>query len=105
MPEIKLGNKYDCFSCGTKFYDLGKSEPVCPKCGANQKDAGQNDSAAAGQASRRKRKADIPKAVDLEDEDAPIDDIGDEEMVGPVGIGDDDADLDDEEEEDFDDED
>lgn len=103
MPEIKLGNKFDCFSCGTKFYDLGKSEPICPKCGANQKDAGQSDAAAAGQSSRRKRKADIPKAVDLDDEDAPMDDIGDEEMVGPVGM-DDDADLDDEDE-DFDDED
>lgn len=105
MPEIKLGTKYDCFSCGTKFYDLGKSEPVCPKCGANQKDAGQSDSAAVSQSSRRKRKADIPKAVDLDDEDAPVDDLGDEEMVGPIGIGDDDADLDDDEEEDFDDED
>ena len=105
MPEIKLGNKFDCFSCGTKFYDLGKSEALCPKCGANQKDAGQNDSAAVSQSSRRKRKADVPKAVDIEDDDAPIDDIGDEELVGPVGVGIEDADLDDDdEEEDFDDE-
>ena len=37
MPE--LGNKYECFSCGAKFYDLGKPDPICPKCGANQKDA------------------------------------------------------------------
>ena len=102
MPEIKLGNKHDCFSCGTKFYDLGKSEAVCPKCGANQKDAGQNDSAAVSQSSRRKRKADVPKAVDLDEEDAPIEDIGDEELVGPVGI--EDADLVVEVEEDFDDE-
>lgn len=101
MPEIKLGNKFDCFSCGTKFYDLGKSEPVCPKCGANQKDASQSDSAASSQSSRRKRKADVAKAVDLE-EDEPIGDIGDEEMVGPVGELDD-EDLDDEEEEEDDD--
>jgi hypothetical protein len=53
MPEIKLGNKYDCYSCGTKFYDLGKAEPICPKCGANQKDASQGESAAASQSSRR----------------------------------------------------
>lgn len=105
MPEIKLGNKFDCFSCGTKFYDLGKSEAVCPKCGANQKDAGQNDSATVSQSSRKKRKADVAKVVDVEDEDAPIDDIGDEELVGPVGVGIEDADLDEEEEEeDFDDE-
>ena len=103
MPEIKLGNKFDCFSCGTKFYDLGKSEPICPKCGANQKDAGQSDSAAASQSSRRKRKTEVAKAVDLE-EDEPIGDIGDDEMVGPVGdLEDEDlADADEEEEDDFD---
>ena len=34
-----LGKKYECFNCGTKFYNLGKPEAICPKCGANQKDA------------------------------------------------------------------
>jgi predicted nucleic acid-binding Zn-ribbon protein len=34
-----LGKKYTCYSCHTKFYDLGKPEPLCPKCGANQRDA------------------------------------------------------------------
>jgi len=37
MPE--LGHKYTCYSCHTKFYDLGKPVPVCPKCGADQRDA------------------------------------------------------------------
>ena len=37
MPD--LGKKYECFSCSTKFYNLGKPEAICPKCGANQKDA------------------------------------------------------------------
>ncbi|HEX3126723.1 MAG TPA: FYDLN acid domain-containing protein [Thermoanaerobaculia bacterium] len=101
MPEIKLGTKYDCFSCGTKFYDLGKSEPVCPKCGANQKDASQSDSAAASQSSRRKRKAEVAKAVDLEDEE-PIADIADDEIVSPVGVLDDEELVDEEEDEDDD---
>lgn len=34
-----LGKKYTCYSCHTKFYDLGKPTPVCPKCGADQRDA------------------------------------------------------------------
>ncbi len=34
-----LGKKFNCFSCSTKFYDFGKPEALCPKCGANQKDA------------------------------------------------------------------
>lgn len=103
MPELKLGTKHECYSCGTKFYDLGKSEPVCPKCGANQKDVSSSDTPATGQSSRRRRKAEIvPKAIDVE-EDEPIADI-DEEIVPDadldgVALGDDD-----EEEEDLDDE-
>ena len=34
-----LGIKKTCFSCGTKFYDFNKPEAICPKCGANQKEA------------------------------------------------------------------
>ena len=33
-----LGTKWECFSCGAKFYDLNKEEAVCPKCDANQAD-------------------------------------------------------------------
>ena len=99
MPEMKLGNKFDCYSCGTKFYDLGKPEPICPKCGANQKDASQAEGALASQSARRRRKAEAPKAVEIEEEE-PID-IGDEEMVGPVDIEDADIEEEEEEEEDF----
>jgi hypothetical protein len=35
-PRSGLGSKWECFSCGAKFYDLNKPEPLCPKCGANQ---------------------------------------------------------------------
>lgn len=34
----RLGSKWECFSCGAKFYDLNKPEPLCPRCGANQLD-------------------------------------------------------------------
>ena len=104
MPELKLGTKHECYNCGTKFYDLGKSEFICPKCGANQKDAVQSESPAAGQAARRRRKAEVPKVVDIE-EDEPAEDVavvaGDDEMVGPADL--DDAEIE-EEEEDLDDE-
>jgi hypothetical protein len=35
-PRSRLGTKWECFSCGAKFYDLNKPEPLCPKCEANQ---------------------------------------------------------------------
>jgi hypothetical protein len=34
-----LGTKYVCYKCGTKFYDLKKPVPACPKCGADQREA------------------------------------------------------------------
>ncbi|GMV39227.1 MAG: hypothetical protein AMXMBFR64_09430 [Myxococcales bacterium] len=42
MARIDLsryGTKYSCYSCSCKFYDMNRGESVCPKCGANQKDA------------------------------------------------------------------
>lgn len=28
-----VGTKRMCASCGTKFYDFGRPEPACPRCG------------------------------------------------------------------------
>lgn len=39
MAAKDLGNKFNCFKCGAKFYDLKKPEPVCPKCGADQRES------------------------------------------------------------------
>jgi len=35
---MSLGTRYKCYKCGSKFYDLGRPEPLCPSCGVNQKD-------------------------------------------------------------------
>lgn len=103
MPDLKLGTKYDCYNCGTKFYDLGKPEAVCPKCGADQRDAVSSESPAVSQSTRRRRKAEVARPIEI-DEEEPIEVLDDEEIATPEDIGE--ADLaDDEEEEDFDDED
>jgi len=39
MPAKDLGTKHVCFKCGTKFYDLKKPVPLCPKCGADQRES------------------------------------------------------------------
>ena len=65
-----LGTKYVCFKCGTKFYDLKKPVPVCPKCGADQREA--PSAKPAGRGSR----AAPPRAVEPEEAAAPA---GDEE--------------------------
>lgn len=32
MPE--LGDKHTCADCETKYYDLGRADATCPKCGS-----------------------------------------------------------------------
>ena len=36
QDKSHLGNRFQCYECGAKFYDLNRPEPVCPTCGANQ---------------------------------------------------------------------
>jgi hypothetical protein len=38
VSSAGLGKRYKCYKCDTKFYDLGKPQPLCPSCGANQLD-------------------------------------------------------------------
>lgn len=38
LDKSKLGTRYTCFQCGQKFYDLLRPEPLCPKCGADQRE-------------------------------------------------------------------
>ena len=75
MPELNLGNKFECFSCGTRFYDLGKSEALCPKCGANQKDSNRAETPAVSSAARRKRKAEVIKPPVEVEEEVPIEEL------------------------------
>jgi uncharacterized protein (TIGR02300 family) len=61
MPAKDLGAKYVCFKCSTKFYDLKKPDPVCPKCGTDQRDSPALKPAPEG---KRGRIAAVPKPVE-----------------------------------------
>jgi uncharacterized protein (TIGR02300 family) len=74
-----LGNKHVCFKCTTKFYDLKKPGPICPKCGADQRDApvvkpqtAAQRRAAAAEAKAADEEPEIPAPSDedAEDDDA-----------------------------------
>lgn len=85
----ELGNKHECLSCSTKFYDLGKSQLICPQCGADQKElaeAGEGADAkkkpkkkakAAKKKPKKKAKAEPEKAGELDENQSP--DSADEE--------------------------
>jgi hypothetical protein len=95
MPAKDLGSKYLCFKCSTKFYDLKKPDPVCPKCGADQRESPANKPASEG---RRGRLAAVPKVVEpvepeepaAADEEAEDDDLEDEDDDVEVAATDDD---------------
>ena len=38
LDKSKLGRKFTCFKCECKFYDLNRKEPLCPSCGADQRE-------------------------------------------------------------------
>lgn len=104
MAELKLGNKYECFNCGAKFYDLGKGVAVCPKCEADQSEAKEKENPLVSQSVRRRRRAELQPdaaASAAEDDDLalPDDDAIDEDLeLDTEGL------EDDEEEEEDDDE-
>ena len=87
MPAKDLGNKFVCFKCGTKFYDMKKPDPLCPKCGADQRESpankppeprrGRLSAAAKAAAIAPVEPAEAPEAA--EDEEA--EGIEDEEAV------------------------
>lgn len=62
-----LGRKYTCYSCHTKFYDLGKPVPLCPKCGADQREADE----APVVTSHRGRVAKVVVEVPVEEPEFP----------------------------------
>ncbi len=68
-----LGTKYICFKCGTKFYDLKKPVPSCPKCGADQRDAPVAKPQTARQqraaAAKEAEEAEVPKTPEEEAEE------------------------------------
>ena len=75
QDKAKLGNRYTCYQCGCKFYDLNRPVPTCPECSADQREAPVRDIKALLK-SGKKRAAPVeeeaapsPKATSDDDED------------------------------------
>jgi uncharacterized protein (TIGR02300 family) len=60
-----LGTKYNCYKCGTRFYDLKKPVPACPKCGADQREQPVAKPVTA-------RAARAAKAAEAEEPEVPV---------------------------------
>lgn len=83
MDKSKLGKRYECFKCTTKFYDLNRPAAVCPDCGTDQAENPVPDPRLAflekfkGRGS--KRSEDTVDEESEEDEDGEMEEVEEEE--------------------------
>jgi len=71
MPAKDLGSKFVCFKCATKFYDLKKPDPLCPKCGTDQRESPALRPQPEGKRSRISAAPKVVEPVDLGDDAEP----------------------------------
>ena len=115
--KTKLGQKWTCYSCQPKFYDMQKPDPKCPKCGADQRQSPafekpkrtRGKKAAPAPAPKKAAKPPPPPIEEGEDLDTPIDpedlEIEDIEIEDPGGGTSEPAEIEEPEEEPADDDD
>lgn len=87
MPAKDLGAKHTCYQCGTRFYDLKKPAPICPKCGADQRASPAHKSTPAAERKRAPPKPVVEPVLDVAPEDVEEDakEHLDEEEEEPAG--------------------
>jgi hypothetical protein len=79
MAPKDLGNKHTCFKCQTKFYDLRKPVPLCPKCGADQRESPALKAPPPEKRARATPRKPEPVVEPLADEDeVPLDEDAEE---------------------------
>src|SRR5688572_235651 len=83
LDKARLGTRYVCFSCGTKFYDLNRPTPTCPECSTDQRDAPARDikSLLSKGGGRKRTEPDFDEIEeeDLDEELGGVDDDAEEE--------------------------
>ena len=83
MANTDLGEKHISPECGSRFYDLGKNPPVCPKCKTVLEPTAEPAKAKKAAAAKPKpapsKKAAAPVDEDEDDEDDDEDEDEDED--------------------------
>ncbi len=89
MPAKDLGVKHTCWKCETKFYDLKKADPVCPKCGSDPRAAPVQKGPPPAER-RRAKEAPVEEVAETIEE-ADLEEELDEEADEPEEAADEDA--------------
>lgn len=85
QSKALLGKRYTCFKCACKFYDLNRPDPLCPKCGADQREDPTPDPRVAVMARYKTSRVAAPSPEDNlldepnEDEDLEFDDFDEDD--------------------------
>jgi uncharacterized protein (TIGR02300 family) len=76
-----VGSKRICVSCATRFYDLTRAPPVCPKCGTEQPpEVPRAAPIRRGPVRHRMMKSPAPAARDADEDAAPVLDTDEDEV-------------------------
>jgi uncharacterized protein (TIGR02300 family) len=92
MVKPELGTKRTCVSCGTRFYDLSKATPSCPKCGTEQPPEQPRLKRGGNQIEDRRLKKPVPAA---RTEEPDVEAVEVEDVVEDDDVLDESTDLDD----------
>jgi uncharacterized protein (TIGR02300 family) len=96
MVKPELGTKRVCAACSTRFYDLGKSPAICPKCGTEQPVDQPRLRRPPGNVTedkRPKKPVPAPGAEDAEVEVEGVEDVEEEDVLEDASDLEDDADA------------
>lgn len=99
MAKAAWGEKFTCQSCGTRFYDMKKKPPTCPKCDTvfePEKPKGRRAKAVAPVAeAKAEEKPVVEEATAETEEDEELDEALADDTVDDTLIDDGDEDDDD----------
>lgn len=85
MAAKDLGTKFVCFKCGTRFYDLKRPDPLCPKCGTDQRESPALRPPERSERRRSMRAALEAPEIEQEVIEEEEEEIGAEEDYGEAG--------------------
>ncbi len=93
MGRPELGSKCVCAGCNERFYDLRRTPPICPKCGAEYTAPKPKmlrptrSTVESRQLATKAEAAPADDAVEDEEEEEPVDaDDDDDDDVGVIAI-------------------
>jgi uncharacterized protein (TIGR02300 family) len=96
MAKPELGTKHVCVACSARFYDLGTSPAVCPKCGTEQPVEQPRQRRPAGNVvedRRPKKPVPPPGAEEADVEVEGVEDVEEEDVIEDASELEDDADA------------